>query len=287
MNNNLEDLYTKVAWEIYPEINELKRGVLYKTIQIILLENDPNSEKDYTARICNNLGINPRASKSEDVEFTYGIKAIFTFGIDIDKKDILREFSKGVYKINEAKDKLLNVESEEKKMDELMWIVIVACTLVGALFCLQYLNTQKNKKKVLREERPNRKPESIYTPPSPPIPVSLCLIVPSNVVSNLSNSSSISSDNLARLIDSASYFICTDKNDANSKEKQLTMTDEVISPDSNREVYVRISISDGRNLINKKITYMLKTNLPVNSNFIVEKIACLRSLTGLENFNRV
>ena len=205
-------------------------------------------------------------------QFSYSM-----FGTDIEK-DI-------VQKINFT---ISSNESERKKMEELKWIVVVACTVVGAYFCIEYLKKQKQKKSVSKKGQVNRKPEDLqYNPPRPPIPALLCLIVPSNIVSNLSNGSSINIDGLSYLIDSAAYFICTTKNDADLKESKLTVTNETISPDSNREVYIRVKISDGRNLIDKKITYILKSNLPVGETFIVEKIACLRNLTGLESFNRV
>jgi hypothetical protein len=173
-------------------------------------------------------------------------------------------------------------------MEELKWIVIVACTVVGLTVCIQYLEKQNKKNSASEKGSANRKSDGLqYTPPSKPIPAALCLIVPANIVSDLSNGASMNIDGLSYLIDSASYFICATKKDADSIERQLTMTNENISPDSNREVYIRIKISDANDLIGKKIRYVIKTNLPNNTNFVVENIACLRLLTGIESFNRV
>ena len=279
MSNKLKDLYDKVFEKIKPEIRHLGRGVLYKSIQIILLEDELDTEQIQTSVICKRLDIKPSAYRDEDINLAYNLRDIFSYTIS--ETDIER----GAVKFfKTAKDSLLNDKSEDKKMEELKWIIIVACTVVGAYVCIKYLQGQDS---VPKKEKVNRKPE----PPRPPIPAVLCLIVPSNIVSNLSNGSSINIDGLFYLIDSASYFVCTTKNDADSKESKLTVTNESISADSNREVYIRVKIGDGRNLIDKKITYILKSNLqsnlPVGETFIVEKIACLRSLTGLESFNRV
>lgn len=280
MSNNLKDLHNQIFTEVISKIKDLKTGILYKTIQIILLENGQNIDQEKTQIICHHLGIKPDAYEDEDNMVVLNVRKQFSysvFGTDIEK-DI-------VQKINST---ISSNESERKKMEELKWIVVVACTVVGAYFCIEYLKKQKQKNSVSKKGQVNRKSEDLqYNPPRPPIPAVLCLIVPSNIVSNLSNGSSINIDGLSYLIDSASYFICTTKNDADSIERQLTMTNENISPDSNREVYIRIKISNANDLIGKKIRYVIKTNLPNNTTFVVENIACLRLLTGIESFNRV
>jgi len=283
MSNNLKDLYDKVFEKIKPEIKSLGRGVLYKAIQIILLEDEPNTEQIETLIICNHFNIKSSAFIHEDIDFVYNLRDIFLYTIS--ETDLER----GAVKfLKAAKDNLLNDKSKDKKMEELKWIVVVACTVVGAYVCIQYLEKQNKKNNVSKKRQVNRRSDdSQYNAPRTPTPAALCLIVPANIVSSLSNGSPISIGDLSYLIDSASYFICTTKNDADSKERQLTMTNDDIPTESNREVYIRIRISDGNDLIGKKIRYAIKTNLPTNSNFVVENIACLKGLAGIESFNRV
>lgn len=50
---------------------------------------------------------------------------------------------------------------------------------------------------------------------------------------------------------------------------------------------MRIKIYDGKNLIDQKIPYYLKSNLPKHTLYIIEQLACLKNLSGLEKFNRV
>jgi len=175
--------------------------------------------------------------------------------------------------------------TKRTKMEELKLIVLVGCILVGGYFCIQYLKKRENKKKRSRSPQ-NYTSETTQVNRRPPIPAALCLIVPANIVGGLTNGSSINIDDLSYLIDSASDFICATKSEADSIEQQMTMTDKIPS-DSIREVYIRINLADGQTLIGQKILYMIKTNLPIDTNFFVEKVACLQNLSGLKFFNHV
>lgn len=282
MSNNFKDLYDTVFEEIKPQIRDLEMGILYKSIQIIFLEDELGTEQIETPRVCRWLNIKPNACKNEDIAHVHNLREIFIYTIF--KSDLELEAVKFLETVQGILPK-----GEDKKMEELKWIVIVACTVVGVTVCIQYLKKQSNKNSFSKKKQVNRTTQDLqpYNSLPPPIPATLCLIVPANIVGNLSNGSSIDIDSLSALIDSASYFVCTTESDADSKERQLAMTNENIPTDSNREVYVRIKIRYGNNLIGKKIRYAVQTNLPTNGNVIVEKIACLRSLTGLESFSRI
>ncbi|MDB9481654.1 hypothetical protein PN476_03380 [Dolichospermum circinale CS-537/05] len=80
------------------------------------------------------------------------------------------------------------------------------------------------------------------------------------------------------------YFLCT--TDANSTVK-LNTTDDAPLSDSKREVYIKININDGQNVINKKTRYSLKENLSENVQGYIEELKCLMDLSGLEKFNRI
>lgn len=70
-------------------------------------------------------------------------------------------------------------------------------------------------------------------------------------------------------------------------EQNLEMTDENISPDSIREVYLRININDGRKIIDQTVRYSLKTDIPSQAKCIIKQLACLKNLSGLQKFNRI
>jgi len=123
-----------------------------------------------------------------------------------------------------------------------------------------------------------------------PVPVALCLVVPASVVENVRENSSIDVSGIEKLIDNSLYFLCTTPEDANATWELLDRTKEDITTVSEqREIYVRINIADGEDMIGKKVPYILKRNLPSNGQGTVEQLACLEylSVAGLEKFNRI
>jgi hypothetical protein len=120
--------------------------------------------------------------------------------------------------------------------------------------------------------------------------VDLCLVVPASVVENVRENSPIDVSGIEKLIDNSLYFLCTTPEDADATWKLLDRTDEDITTLSEqREIYVRINIADGEDMMGKKVPYILKRNLPPNGQGMVKQLACLKylSVSGLENFNRI
>ena len=130
------------------------------------------------------------------------------------------------------------------------------------------------------------------SPPRPkvPVPVALCLVVPASVVGHLRNNNPINVSDIEKLIDNSLYFLCTTPEEADATWKRLERTDEdITSLSEQREIYVRINIDNGEEMIGKKLPYILKRNLPSNGQGMVKQLACLKylSVSGLENFNRI
>jgi hypothetical protein len=121
--------------------------------------------------------------------------------------------------------------------------------------------------------------------------VDLCLIVPASVIGNLSINDKVDKATITNLIDKSLYFLCTDKiGEVDEIWERLEKTNEDITNLSERrEVYVRIKIAGGEEMIEKKVLYILKRNLPNNGESVVTQLACLKylSVSGLEKFNRV
>ena len=120
--------------------------------------------------------------------------------------------------------------------------------------------------------------------------VDLCLVVPASVVENVIENSPIDVSSIEKLIDNSLYFLCTTPEKAEATWKLLDRTDEDITTLSEqREIYVRINIADGEDMMGKKVPYILKRNLPSNGQGVVRQLACLKylSVSGLENFNRI
>jgi len=260
--DNPKSLYDQVCNNIYPQIKGIERGLLYKTIQMIVCE-EQTLEQEKTRKICDYFGIKPFANKDEDQKIIDNLLDAIFINIQILKvpAKLVKNFQGG------------NME----------WIFVAAAfTFVGLFFYKQTLDKKEQNK--IKPAVQEIKEQPIF---SPPIPADLCLIVPASIATNFISRSNLKIDELTYLIDNASYFLCTTVKVADSNEQYLKITDESIQLDSRREVYIRININDGRNLIDKKIPYYLKTNLPLQAQCIIKQLACLENLSGLEKFNRI
>ena len=260
--DNPKSLYDQVCNNIYPQIKGIERGLLYKTIQMIVCE-EQTLEQEKTRKICDYFGIKPFANKDEDQKIIDNLLDAIFINIQILKvpAKLVKNFQGG------------NRE----------WIFVAAAfTFVGLFFYKQTLDKKEQNK--IKPSVQEIKEQPIF---SPPIPADLCLIVPASIATNFISRSNLKIDELTYLIDNASYFLCTTVKVADSNEQYLKITDESIQLDSRREVYIRININDGRNLIDKKIPYYLKTNLPLQAQCTVKQLACLENLSGLEKFNRI
>ena len=145
-----------------------------------------------------------------------------------------------------------------------------------------------------KEREVTKNPEILLPSDSSPTrrknSVDLCLVVPASVVENVRENYPIDVSGIENLIDYYLYFLCTTPEDANATWERLERSDEDITTVSeHREIYVRINIADGEDMIGKKVPYILKRNLPSNGQGVVRQLACLKylSVSGLENFNRI
>ncbi|MEG3836435.1 hypothetical protein [Microcoleus sp. Z1_C3] len=155
---------------------------------------------------------------------------------------------------------------------------------------VESLYSQEPKRKQIQGESSNNRPSLPPSPKKSSVSVALCLIVPASVVGNIRENHTINVSDIEKLIENASYFLCTSPEEANTIQQRLKLTEEDITDVSEqREFYVRIDIADGPEMIGKKVQYILKRNLPPNGQGTVKELACLEylSVSGLENFNRV
>ena len=261
VNNRLKSLYDQVFQQIYPQIKDEGRGVLHKVMHTILYE-----EQKRATSICNYLDIKPSATIADDRKIIEGL-------------------------ISNPEDlSLNNLFIKDKKM-EISWIVVIACTLTGVYSCYRYIEYTKEKKAIQPKYASTQNLPTSPTPkPKKLIPADLCLIVTALAIGNLTENSPIHVSEIEQLIDNSLYFLCTSVADANMIWDVLEKTEEDIKTLSEeREVYIRINIPDGEEMIGKKVPYILKRNLPSRGECIIKQLACLKylSVSGLEKFNRV
>jgi hypothetical protein len=284
-NERLNEIYEQVIREVSPYLKGQERGLLYKAVQVILMEEEvEDQEGTKTQEICRSLGIASSSCKDDDYRILQDLRDEIYInrqpGVNkMPGKEMASNFITGVSKVGQ------NFFADNK----FELIILTACALVGVYFCLQFLNKSKRRP----VNRSLESPRTLDSPPPQPlpppaVPAVLCLVVPASIVSQLGNNLALSIRNVSYLIDNASYFLCTSSEQANWHEQQIeVLPGHIISPDSQQDVYIRVNIDLSQKLIGTKIRYKLKENLLDRASYVVARRDCLKNLSGLESFNRV
>jgi hypothetical protein len=301
-DNSIKKIYNEVFKQLYPQIKNCEQGFLYKAIQIIREE-----EISIEEIIFNSFDIKSSNSIDADNKIISNLvdELFIPFipnknendWINQNVKDATRNFRNWILKnfILDEKNKRIDDKIGEKKYMEIAWIIFASIILVGVVVSRNYYIKKAEKNKTILGA--TEKPPSNLNPPTPISsrklkPADLCLVVLAKDVSHLVGGlkSELDRDDVSNLIDRASYFLCIPTAEGISRdiEQNLSrMTDEKIMPDSNREVYVRIEINDGQNLIGEKIPYYLKSNLSSNLKGKIQEAFCIKNLYGLEKLIRI
>jgi hypothetical protein len=285
--DNLNDLYASLVKKVKQDakFQEFDRGILYKTIQMVIGEEQP---QDKIQEIFNNYGIKPDNLRNDDLKIS--LKIILDSNVILWQL-IIPFYENFKEKINNLQSWMIplltqisehipipNINIKEKEME---LIVAAAIILVAPLLVLKVLVPKVKQNTIVEEPI-----QTSTLPSSSSQTAKLCLVVLASIASGVKGV--LSRDELITLISNASYFLCTDSDTANRNQEKLNMAeDEEIIANSNRQVYIRIKIDNGGNMIGQKMPYSLKTNLPENVQGTIEKIACLRDFSGLEKFNRI
>lgn len=274
VGDNLEKLYKDVFHKIYSHIKNQKKGVLSSVIYIIL-----EQDKSQAESLCKYFKINSKSPLNNDLSISSDIIGLFISSPN-DKKQWIMNFVKdGVNKLRKSIGN--NLEDDEMKLYQ---IVVIGCLIVGVFACIKYLESKQIKPQEEDDYGISSPKQKIYKP------AALCLVVPASVVGSLKNNNLINVSEIEEIIDKALYFLCTNYQDADANQQRLELVNKDISNASeNTEVYVRINISDGEEMIGQTIPYILKKKLPPNGQYVVTELACLKYLSnsGLEKFNRV
>ncbi|HLP91481.1 MAG TPA: hypothetical protein VK184_23215 [Nostocaceae cyanobacterium] len=265
-DENLKALYQQTFHKVRNKIGSHKIGVLYEVIRIIL-EPDQSTPEE----IRNYFSIQTHKTKKEELQ---------QFGTRFDGK-----FASNILDNN----KITHVNKEKKEDMELLGIVVIAFTLIGAFTVAKKRNNQP---KIIPPvpENPKAISEKTTSQITQKLTVALCLVVPASVLGNVEINHPIRTSQIEELIDKSLYFLCTTLEDANQIWGLLDKTDEDIKTVSEqREVYIRIDIPNGEEMLGKKVPYSIKKNLLSHRECFIQQIACLKylSVSGLENFNRI
>lgn len=278
--NNLNTIYDQVYEKLKVRYNNLfkdERGKFYNIIREILGESDPK----VTQIICDAVNIKSKSYPRDDFKIVEELLSeVFT------ERQVTSNIVPQLKKLTNQVIVGLNNSNAE---DSMKWLVVAACMLVGVYACLQYLEGRKKQDQRRRSQpQPSTPPET--KPTSMPIPAGLCLVVPASSISSFQTGECLDGQSLTRLINSASYFLCKRLTEAKNLERSLEVTTEAIKDipvDSPREVYVRVKIDNGKEMIDKTTRYEIKENIQDSEQYEIETIECLRTLSGLESFIRI
>ncbi len=214
MTNDYPPTPYEEAFElVYPQVKNENKGILYKVIHILI-----EGEESKADEICTDAGINKNASLAQDESIAY--------------QQLLMEqpnagnqfFKKKNWLTQKMHDIALN-NLNNPDMATVAWLVFIGSLFVGLLYCNKYVNNRKQNPRGNARKLP-LDPSS--SQPLPAITAALCLVVPASVIIDLKNKhpnaledNRINTSDLKMIIDNASYFLCTTKEEANSKERFL------------------------------------------------------------------
>jgi len=284
--NNLQDTHKEVLDFLIQDakILHIKKGFFYHVILELFEEDRIFSESEIqtkTKRVCEYFSI--EKSTSIDQDYKKALEIIERNEESLPKK-LIRKIKNQVRENAQGKIPEDNDSIQEKEKMEL--IIFVACILVGLYFCLYYIEKKRG-----FFERQISQPlvvtSRVVTPTetSRPLSVKLCLVVPAHETIRFSCGTKIEAAKLKQLIDVSSYFFCNTIIDNN--KLSLETPSGPIAENSHREMYIKIDITDGKDMIGAKTRYSLKENLEDTARCIIEEIAYLKSLSGLESFVRI
>lgn len=287
-DNNLSKIYNQVYEELKTRsdyVLKSERGRLYSIISEILEESNPGSRQEITNIICNEVKIKNTNVLDDDFKVVRELLSeVFT-----ERQFTSKIFPQQVKNLANQVIVGLNQHLNTNEEDSMKWLVVAACMLVGVYPCLQYLKRHLKglKKDKVTSGQANLQRPPLEKQPARPIPAGLCLVVPASEIRSIQVGSSIDGGRLAELINSASYFLCKLKTEAEKLEVGLDLTDDPIPVDSPKEVYARITIPDGKAMIISKTRYEIKENIKDDGQYKVESLNCLKNLSGLGSFTRI
>lgn len=168
-------------------------------------------------------------------------------------------------------------------------LIILVALIIVILYRSGIINKKFKKDNNLREKGRVEDERSI-TPSETKVlqfPVSICLIVYARDVANLTVGQIISTDEVKKYLACASYYKVIRDEFVDDLEKKLSISNKPILKDSMRDTYLRIKVSDGKEIIDKSNKFAISENLNAGSQYTIAYLGCLDNLRGVEEFIRV
>jgi hypothetical protein len=254
--------YNNILEEVLKEIKDLKKGALYKCIEIL--------EPGRARAIREAFEISPNSSLSDDFRLLNKIPPVQPIFKRIDPMSIR---------------KLPMMEPFRRVADS--WdnnfsaglIIVIALLLIG----LWRFQQSKDIIRTPRQRSADTTPLQREEPEA-----DLCLVIPCNRITlplrdHMHLESKLSANETATLVDNSVYFLVTA-----SKEGSMFQFNENFKDfPEDRDLFVRFRISDGEELIRVDLKRSLSRAIDSSQGpIIIKEIGLLRDLNNLEKFHR-
>lgn len=260
-----------------PECKHNRRGFLYFILEKVLyILSDPKLSDDEVLllheKICKAYNI--RESSKLDEDYQFSVKFIDESVMNYLTFRFIISLSNPV----------INIEDKTT-------LIIVAAIFIVALFQSRLIikrltisdNSQRRSQPQSRDQGSTNLSEVKKT-----IPTSICLTLYAKDVANLTVGKILTVDEVKQYISRASYYQVVKLEIVQQLEQKLHFAlDKPILKDSTNDTYLRIDISDGKEIIGKTSKFGISENLNPTSRYIVGALVCLDNLRGLEDFIRV
>ena len=238
-------------------------GLLFSAIACLV-----SPDESLARHIAENFGIQPNASFESDLLLIekYQISAI---------QDI-RNALTTLPIIEWGMDRVM-----KKITDRNRTTIIVLAAL--AFVALWYLESR-------RSESGQVDPDSGAKPPKlNPMPenLSICLLLPHQKVPNLRANEQLSIADVEHLIEAATYFQCSSRDNGEALERKLDLSDAPPVASANPNVFLRIDLIGSGELRNANTQFALKRRLTGAQGATLGRRSVINSFNGLETFNRI
>ncbi|WP_460194818.1 hypothetical protein [Thermosynechococcus sp. FA-CM-4201] len=293
------------------EYKRVESGFLYTALQKIIdsLNNERSIGGDTLAvhkEICEIYDINESRQLDEDclfsVQFIFHLVMIFfdIIGIKIPNinfpsfsvpmievpsfsiEKLMEDLMSGIK--NNFNNLVTKISTPEMKIS----LIILVALLIVILYRSGIINKKIKKDSNLKEKARVKDERSIVPSETKvsQIPASICLIVYARDVANLTVGQIISVDEVKKYIEGASYYRVIRDELVDNLEKKLSISNKPILKDSVNDTYLRIKVSDGKEIIGKSPKFAIYGNLNASSKYTIAYLSCLDNLNGVEEFIR-
>ena len=275
-----DNRFDQILDEVWKEVKDLKRGVLYETIFIL----DPQN----AICICEAFGVQEFDKFNEDIHALDRIKYLSDLLNETPMKQAINLRNTVSSELepltrdnsDNLTDKLSNLLGFSNPVDLTIRFAIVGIALI--LVALYLLNRRK-------QQNPQNTSTQLLDSSIVKSDAILCLVVPTKRIDREFRNILLYEDQLTQevtkaLIDKSVYFIACENKDLDSCAGGLDLSNQQIDYNLNGDIYIELLIPLGQGIIDNDMKRMLLRNLPAN-NAIIQKAKLLNTLSNIDRFH--